>query len=52
MPGLIASLRSGDPDADKAMHKFAQILRMEAVVLVAVLLTAAMLSATSPPTAG
>ena len=52
MPGLIAALRSGDPGADKAMHKFAHILRAEAVVLVAVLFTAAILSATSPPTAG
>ena len=52
MPGLIAALRSGDAGAGKAMYKFTQILRVEAVVLVAVLLTAAMLSATSPPTAG
>ena len=52
MPGLIASLRRGDAAADKSMQKFTWILRIEAVVLVAVLLMAAILSATSPPTAG
>ena len=52
MPRLIASLRSGNAGADKAMRNFTRILRIEAVVLVVVLLKAAILSATSPPTAG
>ncbi|MDL2353949.1 MAG: CopD family protein [Pseudomonadota bacterium] len=52
MPGLIASLRSGDAAADRAMRQFTLILRVEAVVLVGVLFMAAILSSTSPPTAG
>ena len=52
MPGLIASLRGGDASAYNAMRHFTLILRIEAVVLVAVLLMAAILSSTSPPTAG
>jgi putative copper resistance protein D len=52
MPRLIASLRSGDAAADKAIRHFTLILRIEAGVLVAVLLMAAILSSTSPPTAG
>lgn len=52
MPGLIVALRSGDAGADQARLQFTRVLRLEAVALVAVLLMAAILSATSPPTAG
>lgn len=52
MPVLIASLRSSDAAAATAMSRFTSILRIEAVMLVAVLFMAAILSSTAPPTAG
>lgn len=48
MPKLIASLRDGASDGGK----FRLILRLEAAVLLGVLALAAVLSSTSPPTAG
>ncbi|MDB5933805.1 MAG: copper resistance protein CopD [Massilia sp.] len=52
MPGLIASLRSGHLAAGKATRQFTLLLRIEAAVLVTVLIMAAILSSSSPPTAG
>jgi putative copper resistance protein D len=50
MPGLLAGLRgSGN---DPAAHRFARVLQIEAVILVAVLFAAAVLSSTSQPVAG
>lgn len=50
MPGLLAGLR-GD-GAGAPARRFARVLQVEALVLVAVLVAAAVLSSTSPPTAG
>lgn len=52
MPGLTASLRSGDLAANLLARRFTMILRVEAGVLLGVLILAALLSSTSPPTAG
>jgi putative copper resistance protein D len=49
MPGLLAGLRGNG--AEPAAHRFALVLQVEALVLVAVLVAAAVLSSTSPPTA-
>lgn len=51
MPSLIAGLRSTPGPGDAAAGKFARILQLEAVVLVAVIVAAAFLSSTPPPTA-
>lgn len=50
MPGLLAGLRgaAGEPGA----HRFARVLQVEALVLVAVLVAAAVLSSTAQPVAG
>lgn len=50
MPKLLAQLRKPKPEGG-ANGKFALILQLEAVILVAVLIAAAFLSSTSPPTA-
>lgn len=50
MPKLLAQLRRPKPDGN-ANGKFAVILQVEACILVAVLIVAAVLSSTSPPTA-
>lgn len=52
MPGLIAALRTGGAAASQAGSQFRMILRVEALVLLGVLVVAAILSSTSPPTAG
>jgi putative copper resistance protein D len=52
MPPLLDELRSGQIDAAAPMRRFTAILRLEAGVLLAVLVLAAQLSASSPPTAG
>jgi putative copper resistance protein D len=52
MPGLIAALHTGGGTANKAARQFTVILRIEGLVLVAVLVMAAILSSTAPPTAG
>lgn len=52
MPGLIAALRAGGSVAVQPARRFTMILRAEALVLLAVLVMAASLSSTSPPTAG
>ena len=48
MPGLLAAVRGDSP----ITHRFAAILKVEALVLVGVLILAAVLSSTAPPTAG
>ena len=50
MPPLLASLRSRDAASAPTLGRFRRILRIEAAVLFAVLVIAAVLSATSPPT--
>lgn len=50
MPKLLAQLRKPKPEGG-VNGKFALILQLEAVVLLAVLIAAAFLSSTSPPTA-
>lgn len=52
MPGLIAALRTSGAAPIKPARRFTMILRVEALVLLAVLAIAAILSSTSPPTAG
>ena len=52
MPPLTAALRSGDPAASVFARRFSMILRIEAGVLLGVLILAANLSSTSPPSAG
>jgi putative copper resistance protein D len=49
MPGLLAGLRGSG--AAPAARRFALVLQVEALVLVAVLVAAAVLSSTAPPTA-
>lgn len=49
MPGLLAGLRE-DGNA-RAARRFARVLQLEALVLVAVLVAAAVLSSTAPPSA-
>lgn len=51
MPGLLAGLRGHDDRAARLDRRFAWILQLEALVLAAVLVMAAILSSTSPPTA-
>lgn len=51
MPKLLAGLRSPGQPGQLALRKFTLILRIEAVVLLAILVAAAILSSTSPPTA-
>lgn len=50
MPKLLAQLRKPKPEGG-ANGRFALVLQLEAVILVAVLIAAAFLSSTSPPTA-
>ncbi|HEU4852904.1 MAG TPA: CopD family protein [Telluria sp.] len=52
MPGLLAHLRSSSPAAHPAERRFTLVLQIEAIVLIAVLVAAALLSSTSPPGAG
>ncbi len=52
MPGLIAALGDAGTAQVKSARQFTLILRIEAIVLLGVLVMAAVLSATSPPTAG
>jgi putative copper resistance protein D len=52
MPGLVAALRAGGAVAETPARRFTMILRAEALVLLAVLVMAAILSSISPPTAG
>ena len=52
LPPLRAALRDGTPAASVLMRRFRTILRIEAGVLLAVLIVAAVLSATPAPTAG
>ncbi len=49
MPSLLADLREPHADAAKPMRRFTFNLRLEAAVLLAVLVAAAILSASSPP---
>jgi|CXWL01.2.fsa_nt_gi putative copper resistance protein D len=51
MPALLAGLREPRAGAPEALRRFRRILRIEALVLLAVLLAAAILSATPPATA-
>lgn len=51
MPQLLAGLRGGTT-IDSPLKTFTLVLRVEAVLLLGVLVAAAILSATSPPTAG
>ncbi|MBZ2207293.1 copper resistance D family protein [Massilia soli] len=52
MPSLLADLRTAHRSSTKQERKFVFILQIEAFVLVAALVLAAVLSATSPPAAG
>jgi putative copper resistance protein D len=52
MPSLIAALHGKDSASISAVQRFTLILRIEAGVLLGVLVLAAILSSTSPPTAG
>lgn len=52
MPSLIAALRGEHPAATPGLRRFTVILQLEAGVLLGVLVLAAILSSTSPPTAG
>jgi putative copper resistance protein D len=52
MQSLIAALHGKDPATTSAMRPFTLILRIEAGVLLGVLILASILSSTSPPTAG
>jgi putative copper resistance protein D len=52
MPSLIDALRTSGSKAASAVQRFTLILRFEAGVLLGVLILAALLSSTSPPTAG
>ncbi len=51
MPSLLAGLRERHSDPAKPLQRFTLYLRVEAIVLLAVLVAAAILSATSPPVA-
>ena len=51
MPSLLAGLREPHAGAPEALRRFRFILRVEALVLLAVLVAAAILSATPPPSA-
>lgn len=52
MPGLLDGLRSPGQNGTAHARRFALILQVEAVLLIGVLVAAALLSSTSPPTAG
>ena len=49
MPSLLAKLRCSDPAAALDIRRFALILRLETAVLLGVLITASVVSSTSPP---
>ena len=49
MPGLLAGLRGRGDGAEPARRRFARVLQIEALVLVAVLIAAAVLSSTGQP---
>jgi putative copper resistance protein D len=49
MPGLLAALRKSGAAADTWQRRFALVLQVEAIVLVAALVMAAILSSTPPP---
>ncbi|WP_426212103.1 copper resistance D family protein [Massilia sp. TWP1-3-3] len=51
MPSLLARLRNPGQQTSAELGRFTSVLRIEAVVLLGVLVAAAVLSATSPPTA-
>ena len=51
MPSLLAGLRGPQAGAPEPLRRFRLILRIEAVLLLAVLIAAAILSATPPPNA-
>ncbi|MFC3458418.1 MULTISPECIES: copper resistance D family protein [Massilia] len=51
MPGLLAQLRRTGATDRATTHKFALVLQIEAVILLAVIVAAAILSSTSPPMA-
>ncbi len=52
MPALLLALRGNGAEAEHGSRRFALVLQAEAVVLAAVLVVAALLSSTSPPSAG
>ena len=52
MPRLLADLRASGAPSSKQERRFVFILQIESFVLVAALMLAAVLSSTSPPTAG
>lgn len=52
MPRLLTDLRTSNGSSDKQEGKFVFILQIESFVLVGALVLAAVLSSTSPPTAG
>lgn len=49
MPGLLAGLRGRGDGAEPARRRFARVLQIEALVLVAVMIAAAVLSSTGQP---
>lgn len=51
MPSLLAGWRAPHVGAEQRLRRFRLVLRIEAIVLLAVLVAAAILSATPPPTA-
>ncbi len=52
MPALLSGLGASGPSSEDMHRRFARILHIEAVILVAVLLAAAFLSSTPPPAHG
>jgi putative copper resistance protein D len=52
MPGLLADLRHGGSAMHVLQRRFALVLQIEAILLVATLVMAAILSSTPPPAAG
>lgn len=51
MPALLRALRASVPPQGPASRRFARVLQLEAVILLAVVVTAAFLTSTTPPTA-
>jgi putative copper resistance protein D len=51
MPSLLRALTQTSDAAREASGRFARILQVEAIVLIAVLVAAAILTSTSPPMA-
>lgn len=51
MPTLLTQLRTNPAAGHNAPEKFARVLHVEAIILVTVIITAAVLSSTPPPTA-